>query len=62
MEHIIEMSYDSTSKNVKISSDGKHIIDSKRLNDIDISKWIYPFHINGVNWYGWVNENNIVFY
>ena len=55
MEHIIEISYDSISKKTKITSNGI-ILDTERLNGIDISNWVYPFHDNGVKWYGLYEE------
>lgn len=60
MDHIIEMNYDSASKKTAISSNGINF-DTERLNGIDISKWIYPFHINGVIWYGLYEELKSVY-
>lgn len=60
MEHIIEMTYDTASKKTTISSEGV-IFDTERLNGVEISKWVYPFHVHGVRWYGLYEELKSVY-
>ena len=55
MGHNIDISYDAKNKITTISFEG-NVIDTERLNGVDISKWVYPFHINGVRWYGLYEE------
>lgn len=55
MGHTIELCYDSATKTTIISSDNV-FFDTGRIQGVDISKWIYPFFINGVKWYGIYEE------
>lgn len=55
MGHTIELCYDSATKTTIISSDDV-FFDTGRIQGVDISKWIYPFFINGVKWYGIYEE------
>lgn len=55
MGKTINIFYDSLSRKTSISSDDV-VFNTERIEGIDISKWIYPFHSNGITWYGLYEE------
>ena len=55
MDKNIYIKYDRITKDTTISNDGVYL-DTSRIYGVELAKWIYPFHINGIKWYGLYEE------
>lgn len=58
MNNIIKVKYDNDSHKTEISCD-EIIFDTSRINDMNISEWVYPFVIKNNKWYGFYEEMKI---